>query len=186
MSGRFFCDGWGSAFPSAGMGRALLGWGVFAAAGSGALADPAVVPIKPGVKFVLAVDNSEANSTLTGLLQGDYEMMVALESVSDEGVTQRAYVDGVDERGIQQRGTIPRLVPTADIEGAREQVLGFYSDDPQVLAGTTSLGPSLPSSASFASKARRSTHGLGEVRGAGTLFFHDALRAARVIHEKVD
>lgn len=73
MSGRFFCDGWGSAFPSAGMGRALLGWGVFAAAGSGALADPAVVPIKPGVKFVLAVDNSEATSAFSGLIQGDYE-----------------------------------------------------------------------------------------------------------------
>jgi flagellar motor protein MotB len=103
------------------------------------------VPIAPGVNFVLAVHNSPKQnaSNLEGLIQGDYEVVVSLGEVSEQGVTQIAHIDGFDAQGKHQRGSIPRQVTKRDLEGSREQVLGFYSDDPKVIAGTTALGPSL-------------------------------------------
>jgi flagellar motor protein MotB len=103
------------------------------------------VPITPGVNFVLAVYNSPKQnaSNLEGLIQGDYELVVSLGEVSAQGVTQIAHLDGYDAKGKHQRGSIPRQVTKHDLEGSRQQVLGFYSDDPKVIAGTTALGPSL-------------------------------------------
>jgi hypothetical protein len=103
------------------------------------------IPIVPGVNFVLAVNNytSPAADAPGGILQGDYEMVVAITEVSDDAITQKAFFDGTDAAGVQRRGTVSRVVSTADLASSRVQVFGFHLDDPPRVDGTTSLGPSL-------------------------------------------
>jgi outer membrane protein OmpA-like peptidoglycan-associated protein len=104
------------------------------------------IPIAPGVTFVLAVSNTGPPAkagSMEGILQGDYEVPVAISAVNKEGVTHTALLDGVDEKGIHRRGVIPRLVRQSDLAESHLQILGFYSDDPPVVPGATSLGPSL-------------------------------------------
>jgi len=126
--------------------RLLAGFAIFLGATcSFAAAGEVTVPVRPGVKIVLAVSNAQdgTKSNLQGLIQGDHEMLVSIQAVGADGVTEVAYLEGLDEKGVHQRGKIPRRVTPVNIESARQQVFGFYSDDPQVLDGSTSLGPSL-------------------------------------------
>lgn len=104
------------------------------------------IPIAPGVTFVLAVSNAgppQKAEGLEGVLQGDYEMPIMISAVDKDGVTQTALIDGTDEAGVQRRGSIPRVVRQADLATSHLQVLGFHSDDPRIVPGATSLGPSL-------------------------------------------
>lgn len=112
---------------------------------SAAFAGEPLIPIAPGVKIVIAVSNGDDQkpSALEGVLAGDYEMLVELGKVGPEGITQIAHLDGKDAKGAHKRGRIRRLVATADLRGAGQQVFGFHSSDPELIPGTTALGPSL-------------------------------------------
>lgn len=105
--------------------------------------DPPDVPLVSGTHVVLAVSNftlPEQNDA--GVVLGDYEMVVELTEVTPDRVTQTASVDGVDKAGVRRSVKIPRIVSSADLEGAREQVFGFHTSDPVTVPGATSLGPS--------------------------------------------
>ncbi|MEP7244661.1 MAG: OmpA family protein [Gammaproteobacteria bacterium] len=104
------------------------------------------IPIVPGVTFVMAVSNAASppqKGTLDHLAQGDYETVVTITAVSDEGISQNAFIDGVDESGVHQQSTIPRKVLKTDLANSHLQIFGFYSTDPLVVTGSTALGPSL-------------------------------------------
>lgn len=134
------------------MRRLFSATGAVAAAGLLALAlspaaaappDSPEVPLVSGAHVVLAVSNfTLPDENDAGVVLGDYEMVVALAEVTPERVTQTAFVDGVDKAGIRRRVTIPRTVLPADLEGAREQVFGFHTSDPETIPGATALGPS--------------------------------------------
>jgi hypothetical protein len=105
---------------------------------------PADVPIVAGMRVVLAVsDATPASGKDEGIVQGDYEMVVEISAVGDQQVTQTAFIDGTDARGVRRRGNIRRVVSAADLTGSHVQVFGFHSSDPERVNGTTSLGPSL-------------------------------------------
>ena len=110
-----------------------------------ACAAPVDIPTAPGVTFVLAVANytPPAAEAPAGILQGDYEMVVAITDVSADAITQAASIDGSDADGVPRRGSVPRVVSTADLANAGVQIFGFHLDDPPRVDGTTSLGPSL-------------------------------------------
>jgi outer membrane protein OmpA-like peptidoglycan-associated protein len=115
------------------------------------------IPIVPGVTFVMAVSNGTSppqTSTLEHLAQGDYETVVTITAVNDEGISQNAYIDGVDESGVHQQSTIPRKVLRADLTNSHLQIFGFYSTDPLVVTGTTALGPSLEITQELLEKGR--------------------------------
>ncbi len=101
------------------------------------------LPLVAGMHIVLAVNNHTAPAEdARGILHGDYEMVVAISDVTPDAVTHTAYVDGTDAKGVHRRLVIPRIVTASDLESSRVQVLGFHSDDPPRVNGTTSLGPS--------------------------------------------
>ena len=101
------------------------------------------VPFVAGMHIVLAVNNhTGAADHERGILEGDYEMVVAVDDVTAESVTHTAHMDGTDAKGVHRRLAIVRTVTAGDIENSGVQVLGFHTDDPQQVSGTTSLGPS--------------------------------------------
>jgi outer membrane protein OmpA-like peptidoglycan-associated protein len=101
------------------------------------------IPIVPGVHFVLAVNNHiKGADPAKNIREGDYEMVVAITGVTPESVTQTAYIEILEPDGGHHRLAIPRIVNAADLETSRVQVLGFHSEDPVKVSGTTSLGPS--------------------------------------------
>ena len=120
--------------------------------------DRPVVPIVAGVHFVLAVSNAtEPGSTKDdgkgeGILQGDYEMVVAIAEVAADRITEVAYFDGVDAAGVRRRADVPRAVSKGDLADAGEQVFGFHATDPGAVPGTTSLGPSFKVTRELAQK----------------------------------
>ena len=78
-----------------------------------AFAAPVEVPLVPGVTFVLAVANhtSPGDEAPSGnSLQGDYEMVVSINEVSADAITEAAYFDGADASGVQRRGTVRRVI----------------------------------------------------------------------------
>ncbi len=115
-----------------------------AAAAAGASSQGPAIRIEPGVTFVLAVDDrTTRNGKSDVTVQGGYEMAVAITGVTAEAITHAVAVGGLDAAGTRRHGTIRRVVSSADLAHSRIQVLGFHSGDPDVLSGTTSLGPSL-------------------------------------------
>ena len=104
------------------------------------------IPIVAGVNIVLAVEGAASGSSAqapAGILQGDYEMLVAITNVGANGFSHVAAFDGTDAAGVQRRGNVSRLVGAADLAGAPVQILGFHVDDPPQVTGATALGPSL-------------------------------------------
>jgi outer membrane protein OmpA-like peptidoglycan-associated protein len=104
------------------------------------------IPVAPGVTFVIAVSNSASSgrsNTGEHIAQGDYETVVTITAVNADGVSQTAFIDGVDESGVRRQSSIQRQVLAPDLANSHLQILGFHSADPPVLPGTTSLGPSL-------------------------------------------
>lgn len=101
------------------------------------------IPFVAGMHIVLAVNNhTGAADHERGILEGDYEMVVAVDDVTADSVTHTAHMDGTDAKGVHRRLAIPRMVTVGDIESSGVQVLGFHTDDPRKVSGTTSLGPS--------------------------------------------
>lgn len=102
------------------------------------------IPIVAGVNVVLAVENgTSSDGAPAGILQGDYEMVVAITSVGEGGIAHSATFDGKDAAGVQRRGTVTRVVSAADLATAPVQIFGFHLDDPPQPTGATALGPSL-------------------------------------------
>ena len=128
-----------------------LGCGLAVLARSGpsiAQADPPVVPLVPGLTIVFAAHeaspaSADAASTLKHIAQGDYEMVVSVTGVGPAGIDETTSFNAVDEGGKRLQLTIRRHVLTSDLKDSRLQILGFHTDDPNAIAGTTSLGPSL-------------------------------------------
>jgi hypothetical protein len=109
-----------------------------------AIAQDVVVPIEAGTRFVFAVDDgTPAAGRVGATLRGGYQMSVAITGVTPEAIEQSVLIDGIDTTGTRRRGRVRRVVMTSDVATSRVQVLGFHSADPEVLSGTTSLGPSL-------------------------------------------
>src|SRR6185436_8315954 len=106
---------------------------------------PAAVPLVPGLTFVLAVHNTApaGNTTVRSVAQGDYELVVAVTGVDSGGIDETTRIEGVDENKQPIQVTIRRRVLSSDLATARIQILGFHTDDPTQVPGSTSLGPSL-------------------------------------------
>ena len=101
-------------------------------------------PLVPGLTFVLAVHNPLPAAKPGGnIAQGDYEMVVAVAGVDGNALTLATSIDAFDEAKKPLQVKISRRVSRTDLAGAREQILGFHTDDPQEIPGTTALGPSL-------------------------------------------
>ncbi len=125
--------------------RTISLWCLLFAAPAGA--DLSDFPALPGVTLVIAVSNGsgppQQEQLNEHIAQGDYEVIVKIAAVDNQGISQSAFIDAVDESGERRQVTVPRLVLTDDLANARTQVLGFISSDPRILKGTTALGPSL-------------------------------------------
>ena len=107
-----------------------------------------VIPLVPGLTIVLAAHDAapasdKAAATLKHIAQGDYELVVSVTGIGATGIDETTSVDAVDEGGKRLQLTIRRHVLTSDLNDSRLQILGFHTDDPTEIAGTTSLGPSL-------------------------------------------
>jgi outer membrane protein OmpA-like peptidoglycan-associated protein len=104
------------------------------------------IPFVPGLAFGLAV-HTPANETptggLTNIAQGDYEMVVAIRNVDPNGFLSSVRIEARNENGESLDLTIQRRVAAADLASSRLQIMGFHTDDPTAIEGTTSLGPSL-------------------------------------------
>jgi outer membrane protein OmpA-like peptidoglycan-associated protein len=105
---------------------------------------PAAVPLVPGLTFVLAVHNTTpaGNATVKSVAQGDYELVVAVTGVDSGGIDETTHMEGVDENKKPLQLTIRRRVLSSDLATARIQILGFHTEDPDQVPGSTSLGPS--------------------------------------------
>jgi outer membrane protein OmpA-like peptidoglycan-associated protein len=104
---------------------------------------PPEIPLVPGLTFVLAVHNPLPGKAGTNIAQGDYEMVVAVSGVDANSLTLSTSIDAFDEAKKPLQLRITRRIARTDLAGAREQILGFHTDDPREISATTSLGPSL-------------------------------------------
>ena len=103
-------------------------------------------PLAPGTTFVIAVSNATLpypSASNQNIAQGDYEVVVSVTGLGKDGISHSAFIDAEDSSGARRQVRIPRKVLTVDIATSHLQVLGFVSGDPEVVAGTTSLGPSI-------------------------------------------
>ena len=101
------------------------------------------IPLVPGLTFVLAVHNPKAAPAGSGIAQGDYEMVVAVSEATGDHVTLATKIEAEDERKQPLRLKIVRRLDASDLNASRLQILGFHTNDPTTLTGTTALGPSL-------------------------------------------
>jgi outer membrane protein OmpA-like peptidoglycan-associated protein len=101
------------------------------------------IPLTPGLTIVLAVHTPLDPKGMTGVAQGDYEMAVTVTAVDESGILERTRIEALDEQRRELHLTITRRVLRADLADSRLQILGFHTEDPEAIAGTTSLGPSL-------------------------------------------
>jgi OmpA-OmpF porin, OOP family len=133
-----------------GLRVALLAVVLFAAVASAHSPD---IPIVPDLNIVLAVDNRvSSNGGPAGVLEGDYEMVVSITNVNADGITHTTSFEGVDAAGVQRKGSVARVVSTADLANAPLQIFGFHLADPPRANGATALGPSLSVTRALAQK----------------------------------
>lgn len=100
-----------------------------------ALVAPAAIPMQPGLVVATAV---VGDSRL-----GDYEFTQVLALLDGESLWIRSLAFVKDYSGQETQFDITRQVLLADLATARRQILGFATEDPQVIPGSTALGPSL-------------------------------------------
>jgi outer membrane protein OmpA-like peptidoglycan-associated protein len=101
------------------------------------------IPLVQGLTFVLAVHNPLPEKAGSNIAQGDYELVVTVSGVGANGLALSTSIDAFDEAKKPLQLKISRRVSRTDLAGAREQILGFHTDDPPEIPATTSLGPSL-------------------------------------------
>jgi outer membrane protein OmpA-like peptidoglycan-associated protein len=102
-------------------------------------AEVPAVPQRPGLTVVSAV----AGDTVLGNRRGDYELAVTLTALSASGAQLYATSFVRNDAGRHEWLRFHRTVPASDLRSSQTQVLGFDSQDVEVVPGTTSLGPSL-------------------------------------------
>lgn len=121
----------------------MIGAGVVPRHGATAAAQSSApaIPFVPGLTFVFAVDAGP--SAVKDIAVGDHEIVVAVTVVDGNGLETSTRIEATDGRGQPLHLTIRRRVLAKDVNDARTQILGFHSDDPLELSGTTLLGPSL-------------------------------------------
>ena len=95
--------------------------------------DPARIPMTSGLTVVQAVADPS---------RGDYEATLRVVETSPKSIRLQGSAYTQDDRGVRRWLTVQRDVLLTDLGNARLQVLGFHTDDPQVLPGATALGPS--------------------------------------------
>ncbi len=106
------------------------------------------VPLVPGLTIVFAAHNAgpppaTGGTTVNNVAQGDYDLVVTVAGVSANGIDEITTVEATDENRKPLQLTIRRRVLAADLATSRLQILGFHTDDPSEVPGSTSLGPSL-------------------------------------------
>jgi len=109
---------------------------------------PPEIPLIPGLTFVLAAHNAEpagerSPTVRRNIATGDYDLVVSVTGVTDRGIDETTVIDAFDENHKPLQLTIRRRVLPADLATSRLQVLGFHTDDPNEIPGSTSLGPSV-------------------------------------------
>lgn len=75
--------------------------------------------------------------------RGDYEFTQSIGALDRGGIEILFSADVKDDAGIKRCIAVSRQVAADDIEAARMQVLGYHTDDPIAMSGSTSIGPSL-------------------------------------------
>jgi outer membrane protein OmpA-like peptidoglycan-associated protein len=95
--------------------------------------DPGSIPMSSGLTIVQAVADPSS---------GDYEATLRIVDVSPQSIRLQGSAYTQDDRGERRWLTVQRDVLLVDLDNARRQILGFHTDDPQVLPGATALGPS--------------------------------------------
>ena len=95
--------------------------------------DPGRIPMTSGLTVVQAVADPS---------RGDYEATLRVVETSPKSIRLQGSAYTQDDRGVRRWLTVQRDVLLTDLGNARLQVLGFHTDDPQVLPGATALGPS--------------------------------------------
>ena len=100
---------------------------------------PTAIPLRAGVTIVQAVQGD----TLRGSTRGDYEAIITVASVSESAVELRSTAFVRNYAGRREWLRVGRTVSLSDLRTARTQVLGFATEDPPQVPGTTALGPSL-------------------------------------------
>jgi outer membrane protein OmpA-like peptidoglycan-associated protein len=102
-----------------------------------------LVPARGGVTIVVAVNTPPGTAAKgAGILEGDYEMVITLDSLDSRGLALTAHYDGKDETGTWRRGQVKRLILPSDLDNGAIQIHGWHSSDGLIIPGTTSLGPS--------------------------------------------
>jgi outer membrane protein OmpA-like peptidoglycan-associated protein len=105
------------------------------------------IPIQHGVTVVQAVRGESKvpnpQPAPSGIAVGDHETTLTLAAATSAGVAIlfRSFIK--DDRGNQRWLSISRYVPRDDLLNGRLQILGFHTDDAQVLPGATAIGPSV-------------------------------------------
>jgi outer membrane protein OmpA-like peptidoglycan-associated protein len=101
---------------------------------------PLSIPMEPGLTIVQSVTGDAYQGR-------DYEAVIAIAdrtrratAAGDVAITSAAFVK--DRAGVRRWLSVSRTVLGADLAGARSLILGFSTDDPDRLPGTTALGPS--------------------------------------------
>jgi outer membrane protein OmpA-like peptidoglycan-associated protein len=99
------------------------------------------IPLVPGLTIVMAMHTPKAGGAR--IAAGDYEMVITVGDVSPSAVIISTQSDAQDGLGEPLHLNIERRISRADLTNSRMQILGFHTDDPAEIAGTTALGPSL-------------------------------------------
>ena len=101
------------------------------------------IPLVPGLTITFAVHVPDGGPAAKGVVQGDYELVVEVNSVAGDAIGLSTRVEGQDAAGKPVNVTISRRVSRQDLASARLQILGFHTSDPPEITGSTALGPSL-------------------------------------------
>ena len=109
-----------------------------------AAAQPAPqIPVVAGLRITFAVHVPDAGPASKGIAQGDYEMVVGVTAVTPDAIGLTTRLEAKDAAGRPLNLDIARRMSKKDLESSRRQILGFHTEDPGEIPGTTSLGPSL-------------------------------------------
>ena len=88
------------------------------------------IPLVPGLKITFAVHVPDGGPAAKGVAQGDYELVVEVNSVAGDAIGLSTRVEGQDAAGKPVNVTISRRVSRQDLASARLQILGFHTSDP--------------------------------------------------------
>jgi outer membrane protein OmpA-like peptidoglycan-associated protein len=101
------------------------------------------IPLVAGLTITFAVHVPDGGPAAARIAQGDYEMVVEVSKVADDAIELTTRIEGQDASGKPVQVAITRRVPRSDLAASRLQILGFHTQDPLAIPGSTALGPSL-------------------------------------------